>query len=87
MRIETDPSDPDTLPERNRRAYAAWLFWRAYGKYCPDPLTPAERAHARTALAIKRARAQRWLLDVRVAQLHDLKARGKVLPFARKVTP
>lgn len=87
MRIETDPSDPDTMIERNRRAYAAWLFWRAYGKHCPDPLTPAERAHARTALAIKRARARQWLAASRAAQRMDLEARGKVLPFARRVTP
>ena len=60
MRLVNDPTDPDTMPERNRRAYAAWLFNRAMGAAPPDPLTCYERAAADYDLAIKRVRIRNW---------------------------
>ena len=60
MRLVTDPTDPDTMPERNRRAYAAWLFKRAMGVAPPDPLTVPERAAADYYLAIGRVRIRDW---------------------------
>ena len=82
MRLVNDPSDPDTLAERNRRGYARWAFLRAYGGQLPDPLTVAERAVADYELSRKRVEIRLWMRQRRYVRFGN-----NVVAFTRGAKP
>ena len=89
MRLVSDPTDPDTLPERNRRGYAAWAFKRAMGFVMPDPLTSYERAAADYDLALKRIKSRDWWRNSgrwtrEVPRVPDSLRVSHVVPFKRR---
>lgn len=82
MDLIRDPTDPDTMSERNRRAELEWRWKRRSGFMALDPLTLRERADASYVYAVKRLEICRWLRRERLMR-RRLKSYG--MPFLRVV--